>query len=549
MKTAELFAQALKNEGVQYVFGVPGEETLELLEALRKTGLEFVLTHHEQAAAFMAATYGRLTGRAGVCLSTLGPGALNLTTGLAFAALGGMPVVAITAQSGIRENWKREFQRVDVLNHFRPLVKWNTRVENPEDVAYLVRRAFALAETHRPGVTHLEFPEDVAGEETAGVPLVRVEMRQPTADEKALRQAVELLRQAKRPLILVSNGAVRRRVVEELKKFVAATGLYVAHTQMGKGTLPDDDAHSLFTLGIHGKDWVHCGIDYADIIVTLGYHPLEYSAAIWNNGRNKKIVHLDFSPPTIDHFYNPDASVVGDIAMSLRLLRDKITNKSGLVIWDTQYFARLRQTLLEHITPQSSDAFPLTPQTVIAAARSVLKRSDILVSDVGAHKIWIARMYPTYEYQTCLIDNGLAAMGGGLPSAIATALIFPQRRVLLITGDGGVLMNIHELATAKRCGVKLVVLVWNDGGYGMVRWHAQKQGFTPVGVDFENPDYVKLAESFGWHGAHVERAQDLSAILETAFASGGQTLIDCPVDHSETVRVFTDELKNIVCPI
>mgnify|MGYP001585346115 CR=1 FL=1 len=565
MRAAELFAKSLKNEGVKRVFGVPGEETLDLLDALKNAGIEFVLTHHEQAAAFMAATYGRLTGRAGVCLSTLGPGALNLTTGLAFAALGGMPVVAITAQSGIRENWKREFQRVDVLNHFKPIVKWNARLENPNDVASLARKAFAIAETQRPGVTHLEFPEDVAAEEARGEPLPRVETRRPVAEEKALAQSVELLRSAKHPLILVASGAVRKRVAEELKALVDVTGFYVAHTQMGKGTLPDDDPHSLFTLGIHTKDWVHCGIDYADAIITLGYHPLEYSAAIWNSERNKRIVHIDFSEPVIDHYYNPEVSVVGDIAATLNMLRERLVAPSpdfasaqspsplgrgeGEGQWDTSYFARLRATLLEKVTPHISDAFPITPQTVIASARNALGRKDILISDVGAHKIWIARMYPTYDYQTCLIDNGLAAMGGGLPSAIATALLMPDRRILLITGDGGFLMNMHEMATARRLGVKLVALVWNDGGYGMVRWHAQKQGFEPQGVDFENPDFVRLAESFGWRGYRVARAQDLPAILERAFAQKGQVLIDCPVDHNETVRVFTDELKNIVCPI
>ncbi len=545
MTSAELFAQSLKAEGVRYVFGVPGEETLDLVDAIHKSGIEFILTHHEQAAAFMAATYGRLTGRAGVCLSTLGPGALNLTTGLAFAALGGMPVVAVTAQSGIRDNWKRSFQYIDVVNHFKPIVKWNTRVENPHDVAYLVRKAFSLAEAHRPGVTHLEFPEDVAAETAEGEPLSRVEVRRPITDSKAIAHAVELLKQSKHPLILVSNGAVRKRVADELKQFVDQTGLYVTHTQMGKGTLPDDDPHSLLTLGIHSRDWAHCGIEFADTVITLGYHPLEYAAAIWNKERTKKILHIDFSPPPVDHYYHPKVSVVGDIATSLRLLRAALSSHS----WDTAYFGRLRETLLDQVTPKSSDRFPLTPQTVIAAARGALGRSDMVISDVGAHKIWVARTYPTYDYQTCLIDNGLAAMGGGLPNSIATALMMIDRRVLLITGDGGFLMNVHEMMTAKRLGVKLVVLVWNDNGFGMIRWHAQKQGFATVGTDFENPDFVKLAESFGWLGYRVRSAEELPALLEKAFASPGPVLIDCPVDHSETVRVFTEELKNIVCPV
>ncbi|OGL68670.1 hypothetical protein A3B21_01635 [Candidatus Uhrbacteria bacterium RIFCSPLOWO2_01_FULL_47_24] len=578
MRAAELFAQSLKNEGVKYVFGVPGEETLDIVDAIAKAGIEFVLTQHEQAAAFMAATYGRLTGRAGVCLSTLGPGALNLTTGLAFAALGGMPVVAVTAQSGIRDNWKREFQRVDIVNHFKPIVKWNARIENPNDVAYLTRKAFAIAEDQRPGVTHLEFPEDVAAEVTEGEPLARIDIRRPIAEKKALLQAAALLRKAKHPLILVSHGAVRKRVADELKAFVEATGLYVTHTQMGKGTLSDDDLHSLLTLGIHSRDWVHCGIEYADLIITLGYHALEYSPAIWNNGRDKKIIHIDFSPPMLDHFYNPDSAVVGDIATNLKMLGERLVSPSpdfvsaqspspsgrgeGEGQWNTSYFASLRETLLKHLTPKPSDQFPLTPQTVLAAARQVLGRNDILVSDVGAHKIWVARAFPTYEYQTCLIDNGLAAMGGGLPCAIATALVMsrrfgrdpdftsgPERRVLLITGDGGFLMNMHEMATAKRLGVKLAVLIWNDNGYGMIRWHAQKSGLTPVGVDFKNPDYVKLAESFGWQGYRVGNAQELPNILEKAFSANAPALIDCPVDHNETVRVFTEELKNIVCPI
>ncbi|MBI4135824.1 acetolactate synthase large subunit [Candidatus Uhrbacteria bacterium] len=545
MRSADLFAKSLKEEGVKYVFGIPGEETLELVAAIANEGIEFVLVHHEQAAAFMAATYGRLTGRAGVCLSTLGPGALNLTTGLAFAALGGMPVVAITAQSGVRNNWKRDFQRVDVLNHFKPFVKWNAQIETPNAAAYLTRRAFSIAEAQRPGVAHLEFPEDVAGEDVEGVPLARHELRRPVAEEKALARAAELLRSAKHPLLLVSHGAVRKRVADALKAFADATGIYAAHTQMGKGTLSDNDQHSLLTLGIHSKDWVHCGIEYADAIITLGYNGLEYSPAIWNKERAKQIVHIDFSDPVVDHYYNPDVAVVGDIAASLDMLRVKLAGCQ----WDTPYFARLRETLLEKVTPKPTDTFPLTPQTILARVREALTGSDILISDVGAHKIWIARAYPAYEYQTCLVDNGLAAMGGALPSAIAAKLAFPERRVLAIIGDGGFLMNMQEMATAKRLGTKIVVLIWNDGGYGMIKWHARKEGFTPQAVDFENPDYVKLAQSFGWQGYRVARAADLPEMLRKAFVGDGPALIDCPVDHSETVRVFTDELKNIVCPI
>ncbi len=545
MKAAQLLAQSLKEEGVKYVFGIPGEETLDLIDALHEVGINFVLTHHEQAAAFMAATYGRLTGRAGVCLSTLGPGALNLATGLGFAALGGMPVVAITAQSGIRENWKREFQHVDIVFHFRPLAKWSAKIENPDDVAYMIRRAFAIAEAQRPGVAHLEFPEDIAAANTDSLPLTRHGLRRPIAEEKALAQAVDLLKAAKCPLILVSHGAVRKRVADALQAFVSQTRIYATHTQMGKGTLSDNDPHSLLTLGIHRKDWPHCAIERADVIITLGYHALEYSPAIWNRTRDKKIIHLDFSDPRIDHYYNPEVSVVGDIAASLDMLRVRLVGCQ----WDTSYFARLRMTLLEKVTPKPSDAFPLTPQTILARAREALAGSDILISDVGAHKIWIARAYPTFEYQTCLIDNGLAAMGGALPSAIAAKLIFPDRRVLAITGDGGFLMNMQEMVTAKRLATKIVVLVWNDGGYGMIKWHAQAHGFEPRATDFQNPDYVTLAQSFGWQGYRAARAADLPEMLKKSFAGDGPALIDCPVDSAETYRVFTEELQSLTCPI
>lgn len=583
MTVAQLFVKCLEAEGVKYVFGVPGEENLDLLEALRTSSIKFIVTRHEQAAAFMAAAYGRLTGQAGVCLSTLGPGATNLVTGIAQAQLGGMPLVAITGQKGARENRQAKFQMVDVVNLFRPIVKWNKTIISPMSVPSLVRQAFKTAEEERPGATHLELPEDIASEEApaAAEPLPRSAVRRPAPDPKAITQAVELIKSAKLPLILVSGGANRKRVRKQLTNFVNQTGLYVVHTQMGKGVLHDDNPHSLFAMGIHKRDYVHCALDQADLVITIGYNLTEFPPSIWNSGSQKKIIHLDFTPAEVEINYNPTLEVVADISHTLWALSEALPSSQppyqspwhgtgqaspsrgeggerspsplrgeGKGEDDGHPFAKLRQELRRKMDEYKDDqSYPLKPQKIVYEARQALGPEDIVSLDNGIYKIWFARLYPTYAENTVLLDNALASMGAGLPAAIAAKLLYPQKKVLAVVGDGGFMMNSAELETALRLKLPIVILLLRDNAYGFIKWKQQTEGFGDFGMDFGNPDFVKYAESYGAIGWRVQRAEDLAVLLKNAFNQERLVLIDCPIDYSDNLAVLTEELDKLSCPL
>ena len=547
MKSSDLFVKCLENEEVEYIFGVPGEENEDIMISLINSKIKFIPTRHEQGAAFMAAIYGRLTGKAGVCLATLGPGAMNLTTGLADAHLGNMPVVAITGQGGLHRFHKQNFQFIDVVNSFKPITKWNASITTPSIIPEAVRKAFKTAEMERPGVTHLELPEDVAKiEANSAVPFARVKVRRPSADWKAVDHAVEMIKIAKNPLILAGNGCVRTRVSKQLNAFVEERGIPIVHTQMGKGAISDKSGYSLFTTGIHAKDYYVCGFDRADLVITLGYNIVEFSPIHWNKNKEKKILHIDFLPSEVDEFYNPDLEVVGDVSNTLWILREKLKDEPKK---NPEYFFRLRKAILDdHHEKENDDGFPLKPQKIIHDIRKALNDDDIVISDVGMHKIWTARMYKTYEPNTCLIDNGLCSMGISLPGAIAAKLVHPDKNVVVVCGDGGFMMNSQELETALRLGLSFVVVIFNDSKYGMVEWKQTIHHQKTHGIEFTNPDFVKYAESFGAKGYRVEKAEDFSRFLKKALNDKTITIIDVPVDYDENFELMR-KLGQEICPV
>lgn len=542
MKASELFVRQLKEEGVRYVFGLPGEENLHLLEALRKSDIGVVIVRHEQAAAFMAATYGRLTGKAGVCFSTLGPGATNLLTGIAHGQLIGAPMVAITAQKPRRKNWQAKFQVLDVVELMRPITKKSVSIADPNTIPTLLRDAFKTAEAERPGAVHVELPEDVASESAEATVQKRGEARRPSPDHRAVESAVSLIEKARNPLIIVSSGANRKLITRHLIDFVNRTGIYVVHTQMGKGVLPDDSQYSLFATGIHRHDYVNCGIDQADLIITIGYNIVEYPPSVWNRDRDKTILNIDFVESEPDLYFNPAVEVIGDISHSLRKIAERIPAKRAFPL-----FAKTRTLIQQKIQQRPEARYPLPPQEIVRSVRDVLSEEDIVVLDNGIYKLWFSRLYKTFRPNTFLVDNALATMGAGLPSGIAAKILHPDRRVLVVTGDGGFMMNSQEIETALRHRVPLVVLILNDNGYGFVRWKQRNLDFDDFGMALTNPDFVKYAESFGARGIKVQPGDDARQALQRAFSLGTLTLIECPVDYSVNYEVFSVELGQLVC--
>jgi acetolactate synthase-1/2/3 large subunit len=538
MDGAELFVRCLHEEGVRYVFALPGEENLDLIEALRTSSIRLIVARHEQHAAFMAATYGRLTGRAGVCLATLGPGATNLVTGVAHAQLGGMPLVAITGQKAARENRQGAFQLLDAVGVLRPLTKWNTSIAAPSRIPRCVRFAFKTAEAERPGAVHLELPEDVAGEDAGGaLPHKRIVTRRSIPDPKGLDDAAEMIRQSRMPLVIVSAGANRNRVARRLKTFAEATGIYVLCTQMGKGVLPEDHPQSLFSLGIHKRDYVHAVIDAADLIVTVGYHIAEFPPSVWNADSSKRILHIDFRPAEPDAFYAPAWEVVGDISAALVGLTERLKGKKSR----NRTLAAARAEIARHLfQPPADGAFPPSPRSVVHAVRAVMGPSDVVALDNGIYKVWFARTYRALAPNTLLLDNALATMGAGLAAAMAAKLVLPKRKVLAVCGDGGFLMNVQDLETAVRLKQDLVVLVLRDDAYGFIRWKQHEMGFPDFGMTFGNPDFVRLADAFGAHGMRLEKGDRLEDVLKEAFTRKGTVLIDCPVDYAENALLSRD---------
>lgn len=539
MKASDLFIQCLESEGVEFIFGVPGEENIDFLDSLSRSKIRFILTRHEQAAGFMAATYGRLTGKAGVCLSTLGPGATNLVTAAAYAQLGAMPMLMITGQKPIKTSEQGLFQIIDVVSLMEPVTKTASQIVSAAAIPSTVRNAFARAEEERPGATHIELPEDIATEEIDAKPIPVSSYRRPIAEAKAIARAVDLLRASRRPVILVGAGANRTMTARMLSAFVEKQGIPFVTTQMGKGVLDDSHPLHLGNAALSADDFPHRALDSADLILNVGHDVVEKPPFIMHPG-HRKVIHVNFTPAKIDAVYFPQVGLVGDIANSIWQLNEALEPQSH---WDFSAFEKVASALREHIRRgQDDDRFPMLPQRLVHLVREVLPDDGIVTLDTGIYKIWFARNYPTRHPNTLLLDNALATMGAGLPSAMAAKMVHPERRVVAVCGDGGFMMNSQELETAVRLGLDLVVLILNDASYGMIQWKQADMGFKDYGVQFGNPDFVKYAESYGATGHRIARSEDFAPTLEHAFAAGGVHLIDVPVDYSENGPVLLHEI-------
>ena len=548
MKAAELFVKCLEAEGVEYIFGVPGEENAHFMMALEDSPLRFVLTRHEQGAAFMADVYGRLTGKAAVCLGTLGPGATNLVTGVADANMDRAPLVVITGQADIRRQHKESHQAMDVVGLFKPVTKWAHSIIHPDIIPEVVRKAFKLAQMEKPGACHIELPEDMAKAKASTDPILPQRMRRPVPDDKIVDQAIALIRQAKRPLILAGNGAIRKRASKQLKRFVEATGIYVISTFMGKGAVPYTWPQSLYTIGLQSKDVVSCAVDAADVVITLGYDLVEYHPRFWNQDNTHKIVNIDFLPAEVDENYRIDVEIVGDLAHTLWMMNERA--EAHPLEFNVRQHAAAREEMSRELAQHKDDDTEGTirPQKVLWDLRDVMGPDDILLSDVGAHKMWIARHYHCIRPNTCLIPNGFCSMGFALPGAIGAKLVYPDRRVLAVCGDAGFMMNVQEMETAKRIGANIVAMVWEDGTYGLIEWKQQTEFGRHTDLSFQNPDFMKLADAFGWRGFRAQNARDLRSTLEDAFDCGEPALVVVPIDYSENVKL-SKRLGNLVCPI
>ncbi len=539
MKAAELLVRCLENEKIDAIFGIPGEENIDVMDALLDSDIEFVLTRHEQAAAFMADVHGRLTGRAGVCLATLGPGACNLVTGVADANMDRAPVVAIAGQADTGRMHKESHQHLDLVQMFEPIAKYSTQIRRPEIIPEVIRKAFKVAETEKPGLSFFELPEDIAEEEVDGAPLkVQAPTRPYPAPEK-IEQAAEVLSKAKHPLVMVGNGAIRGGACDAVRDFVEKLHLPTATTFMAKGALPFSHACSLGTVGMGAHDYVNCGFDEADVVVCVGYDMVEYHPSRWNQDGGKKIIHVDVTPAEVDEHYLLEAGVLGDITQSLEAIADRakpVDTSGARVLRDI-----IRDELEAHADDQS---FPVKPQKIVWDLRQKLDAEDVVISDVGAHKMWMARMYQAEAPNTCIISNGFASMGISLPGVIASKRIFPERKAVAVCGDAGFMMNSQEIETALRLGLDIVVLIWTDSKYGLIEWHQNRKFGRSSHIAFTNPDFVKYAESFGARGYRVESAGELGPVLEKALGDGTVSVIDCPVDYSENMKL-TEKLGNL----
>ncbi|MFZ0497814.1 MAG: acetolactate synthase large subunit [Steroidobacteraceae bacterium] len=542
MNGAQLLVAALENEGVKRIFGVPGEENLDVVEALRRSRIELVLTRHEQAAAFMAATHGRLTGEAGVCLATLGPGALNLTTGAAYAQLGAMPMVMITGQKGILTRKQARFQIVDIVSTMTPLTKMAQRIIGTATIPSMVREAFRIAQQERPGPVHLELPEDVAAEEAPDAPIVPLHpTTAPVAHPAALDRAAELVRAAQYPLVMLGAAASRPRLADALSDFVCRLQIPFFNTQMGKGSVAGGSGLYMGTAALSARDYVHQAIDRADLIVSIGHDTVEKPPFLMGRG-GPTVLHVGYLPATVEEVYFPHAELIGDIGPSLALLADRLEGKlprAGALL-------PLRDRILGRIAERATEArYPLTPQRIVHDVRHVMPEDGIVCLDNGMYKIWFARNYRTRVANTLLLDNALATMGAGLPSAMMAAMLHRNRRVLAVCGDGGFMMSSQELETAVRLRLNLVVLILQDNAYGMIRWKQAADGFPDFGMTFGNPDFVTYAKAYGMKGTRVERGDGLAPALEAAFTAGGMHLVSVPVDYSENIRVLVEELASL----
>lgn len=531
MKASDLLVTCLENEGVELIFGIPGEETLDFMDSLSRSKIRFVLTRHEQAAAFMADAYGRLSGKAGVCLATLGPGATNLLTGIADAFLDRAPLVAITGQADLMRIHKESHQYINVVENFQTATKWNIRIELPDVVPEVVRKAFKVAETEKPGAVHLELPDNIASMETSEAhesPIPPIRARRSSPDRQSLRRAAELIETSKFPVILAGNGVVRKNATPQLQKFAELFDIPVVTTFMGKGAVTARSDCHIGTIGLAKDRQLTEVFQKADLVVAVGYDLVEYAPKLWNPDLDKKIIHIDFTTSEVDLYYVPEVEINSDIRETLEMLEGMIScNKKA------KYVSALHQELLETFEREGSmDSWPVRPQRVLYAMRKVLGDDDIVISDVGTNKLWVAKFYPVYGNNTFLISNGLASMGFALPAAIGAKLLHPHKKVAAVCGDGGFLMNVQEIETASRLGLNIVIIIFDDGGYNLIKWKSMSKFGSAFAVDFSNPDFVKLADGFGVEGVRVQSSDSIEQALTWAFSKKTPVIIDVPIDYS-----------------
>ncbi|RTZ62503.1 MAG: acetolactate synthase large subunit [Aquificaceae bacterium] len=542
---AELFVRCLENEGVHTIFGIPGEENLHVMDALRDSTIEFITVRHEQGAAFMADVYGRLTGKAGVCLATLGPGATNLITGFADANMDRAPIVGIAGQGATTRMHKESHQVLDLVNLFAPISKFSEEIREPEIITELVRKAFKDAQAEKPGGAFISFPENIAGMEVPkdDVPLKVQFPVAPLAPQEKIEQAAKIIDAAHFPIIMAGNGVARAHASDALIAFAEHLNIPVAQTFMAKGSIPFSHPLSLGSVGLQAHDYVACGFDRADVVICIGFDMVEYHPKSWHPNKDKKIIHIDPSYAEVDAHYILEAGVLGEISSSLQAIaavaknkhKGKTENLKGIIINELDTFA-------------DDKSYPIKPQKILYDTRKAMADEDILVSDVGAHKMWIARLFRCEKPNTCIISNGFASMGIGVPGAIAAKMTYPEKNVLTITGDAGFMMNSQEIETALRYHIAIVIMIWNDSEYGLIKWHQQRRFGRTGNISFNNPDFVKYAESFGAKGYRVETAEDLLPTLQQAFADNTVVVVDVPVDYSENMKL-TEKLGGLICPI
>jgi acetolactate synthase I/II/III large subunit len=542
-KASDLFIECLEEEGVEYVFGVPGEENLDFLDSLsRSDKIKLILTRHEQGAGFMASTYGRHTGKTGVCLATLGPGATNFVTSAAYATLGGMPMLMITGQKPIKKSKQGRFQILDVVAMMTPITKFAHQLASSDNIPSRVREAFRIAEEEKPGATHLELPEDIADEHTDSRPLKRSQVRRPTADEKAIRRAVKALEEAKCPVLVIGAGANRTMTSRMLHQFIEKTGIPFVTTQLGKGVIDERHPKFLGCAALSAGDFCHRALGDADCIVNIGHDVIE-KPPFFMREDGPCVIHVSTKTAEVDPVYFPHIEVIGDIANAIWQMKEDIVPSGG---WKFDHMLGYRKAENQHTAPLAADArFPIFPPHLVQQVRDCMPDDGIICLDNGVYKIWFARGYTAYRPNTVLLDNALATMGAGLPSAIASAMVYPERKVIAICGDGGFMMNSQEMETAVRLGVNITVLILRDDAYGMIRWKQANMGFADFGLTYDNPDFVQYAESYGAKGHRIESSDHLREVLAHCRDTAGVHLIDCPVDYSENDQILNIDIKKL----
>ncbi len=542
-KASDLFVECLEEEGVLHVFGVPGEENLDFLDSLsRSKKIQLILTRHEQGAGFMAATYGRHTGKAGVCVATLGPGATNFVTAAAYAQLGGMPMMMLTGQKPIKKSKQGRFQILDVVSMMGPLTKFTHQLASADNIPSKVREAFRLAQEEKPGAVHIEFPEDIADEHSDERPMPKSNARRPVADEKSIRAAAKRIEAAKSPILVIGAGANRTMTSRMLTQFIEKTGIPFVSTQLGKGVVDETSGKFLGCAALSAGDFVHRAIGAADLIINVGHDVIEKPPFFMQAG-GTEVIHINFRSAEVDPVYFPQYEVIGDIGNAIWQIKEDILPQAA---WDFSTMHRARAAEVEHTAKSTGDMrFPIYPQHLVDQVRKAMPDNGIICLDNGVYKIWFARNYAARMPNTVLLDNALATMGAGLPSAMASNMVYPDRKVMAICGDGGFMMNSQELETAVRLKLNITVLILNDNSFGMIRWKQANMGFADWGLTYGNPDFVKYAESYGAKGHRCEDAASLPALLRECLDAPGVNLLEVPVDYSDNDPILNKEIKEL----